>query len=76
MAQGTEKVQSLENLSTKQELHDDPTTNFRLRCRRGTKSVRGTCVDVKSPISVALNGSVSLALNKVKRLLLNRQGVK
>ena len=76
MAQGTEKVQSLENLSTKQELHDDPTTNFRLRCRRGTKSVRRTCVDAKATVNIDLNSSVSLALNKVQNMLLTRQGVK
>ena len=74
MTQGTEKVESLGNLSTKQELHDDPTTNFRLRCSRGTKSVRGTCVDAEATVNVALNDSVSLALNKVQTLLLTQRG--
>jgi hypothetical protein len=71
--QHNEKLDALKNLSTKQELHDDPTTNFRLRCRRGTKSVRGTCVSAKVSVTVDLNTSVSLALNKVQRLLLTRR---
>jgi hypothetical protein len=76
VAQGTEKVQSLENLSTKQELNDDPTTNFRMRCPVGTKSVRGTCVDANATVNIDLNSSVSLALDKVQNMLLTRQGVK
>ena len=76
MKQHNEKLDALKNLSTKQELHDDPTTNFRLRCRSGTKSVGSAGVNATVPVNVALNSSVSLALKKVQRLLLNRQGVK
>jgi hypothetical protein len=74
MKQGSEKVDSLAGLSTLQELHDDPKTRFRLPCRAGTKSVRSTCVRKDAPVTVTLESSVSVALNKVRERLLARGG--
>lgn len=76
MPQGTENVESLENLSTLQELHDDPNTKFRLPCPAGTKSAGATCVKRDAPVTVDLDNSASQALSKVRDRLLNRRGAK
>ena len=74
LVQGKEKVDSLADLSTLQELHDDPNTRFRLPCPAGTKAVKATCVKQATPVTVTLDNSISQALNKVRDRLLARGG--
>ena len=77
MTQGTEKVDSLDELDKEEERPDAHLRKGAGRggCRPGLKAVNGTCVRKETPISIALNNSVSLALNKVRDRLLNRRGV-
>ena len=77
MTQGRERVDSLDELDEDDELPDAHLRKGAGRggCRPGLKAVNGTCVRKETPISIALNNSISLALNKVRDRLLNRRGV-
>jgi hypothetical protein len=77
MTQGTEKVDSLDELDKEEERPDAHLRKGAGRggCRPGLKSVKGTCVHKDSPMTINLDNSISLALNKVRDRLLKRQGV-
>ena len=77
MTQGTEKVDSLDELDKEEERPDAHLRKGAGRggCRPGLKSVKGTCVQKDSPMTINLDNSISLALNKVRDRLLKRQGV-
>ena len=68
--QGTETVSSLENLSTKQQLHNDPTTAYTLPCPHGSKRVKSTCVKNSVLVSVDLDPTASKALTQLRNKLL------
>jgi hypothetical protein len=77
MTQGTEKVDSLDELDKEEERPDAHLRKGAGRggCRPGLKAVKGTCVHKDTPINITLDNSTSMALNKVRDRLLNRQGV-
>ena len=69
-SQGTEKAHSLKNLTTKQQLHDDPTTAYTLPCPLGSKRVKSTCVKNSVLASVDLDPEASKALTQLRDKLL------
>ena len=71
--QGTELVDSLDDLDTKQELSDDPTVPYKSRCGAGLKSVGATCVPKETTVSVTLRNSVSWSLSKLRDRLQGAQ---
>jgi hypothetical protein len=77
MKQHNEKLEALELIDKEEELPDAHlrTGAGRGGCRPGLKAVKGTCVHKDTPINITLDNSISVALNKVRDRLLNRQGV-
>ena len=64
--EGSEVVDSLTNLTTKEEMHNDPNMAYRMRCKLGTKSVRGECVDKDKTVTVVLSPKVGKALTRFR----------
>jgi hypothetical protein len=64
--QGSELLDSLDQLDTKQELNDDPTVNYKTRCGAGLKSVGAACVPKETKVSVNLNDSVSRSVTRLR----------
>ena len=74
--QGKELVDSLENLSTKQQLHDDPNTAYRMPCPLGSKPFKSNCVRSNSLVTAELDPSASKALTQLRNKLLKAGGRK
>ena len=72
--QGHELVDSLDDLSSKQELHDDPNTHYTMRCPGGTKSFKRTCVKGIKPVRAQLNEQISKSLTQVRARVMSRGG--
>lgn len=64
--EGSEVVDSLTNLTTKEEMHNDPNTAYRMRCKHGTKSVRNDCIDKDKTVTVELSPKVGKALTRFR----------
>jgi hypothetical protein len=72
--QGHELLDSLDQLRTKQELNDDPNTNYTMKCPAGSKSYYATCVRDTLAVRAKLKDSICKSLSQVRARVMNRGG--
>jgi hypothetical protein len=72
---GHELVDALDDLDTLDELHNDPTVNYRRRCPAGTKAVGAACIGKEEPVAVNLPAAMQEAVSAVRNRLMARHAV-